>query len=130
MNNKIHKTLRIDEELHKLIEAYRANSKASYNEAIEILVLKGLENSQNLKDIKQLFKDEMKATREEIKNQGNRIAGININLFKFLGRVYSHTFNLYKGVSTFNHEQITNDENLGISKALEALKTTSKEELN
>ena len=130
MNNKIHKTLRIDENLHKLVEAYRTNSKASYNEAIEILVLKGLENTQNLKDIKQLFKDEMKATREEIKNQGNRIAGININLFKFLGRVYSHTLNLYKGVSNFNHEQINQDENLGINKALEALKTTSKEEVN
>jgi len=130
MNNKIHKTLRIDEKLHELIEAYRANSKASYNEAIEILVLKGLENSQNLKDIKQLLKDEMKATREEIKNQGNRIAGININLFKFLGRVYSHTYQLYKGVSNFNQEQINQDENLGINKALEALKTTNKDEVN
>ncbi|QIR75357.1 hypothetical protein FA592_03585 [Sulfurospirillum diekertiae] len=130
MNNKIHKTLRIDENLHKLIEAYRSVSKASYNEAIEILVLKGLENTQNLKDMKQLFKDEMKATREEIRNQGNRIAGININLFKFLGRVYSHTYQLYKGVSNFNQEQINQDENLGINKALEALKTTIKDEVN
>lgn len=123
MKTKIHKTIRINAEINSLIEAYRAESKSSFSEALEILVLKGLENSHAINNLKQLIRDEMKGTREEIRNQGNRIAGININHFKFAGRIYSHTFSMFKELTKLSTDEINGIENHGINKSLVELKT-------
>jgi len=118
----IKKSLRMNADIYALIEAYRENNKASFSEALENLVLKGLENTQAITNIQKLFKEELKAVRSEIQNQANRLAGININHFKFSGRIYAHTFSTFKRQPSVTNEEINQLEQHGINKALSDLK--------
>ena len=54
--NTIKKSVRMNAELHALVETYRESHKASFSEALENLVLKGLENAQAIANIQKLFK--------------------------------------------------------------------------
>lgn len=120
--NTIKKSVRMNAELHALVETYRESHKASFSEALENLVLKGLENAQAIANIQKLFKEELKAVRAEIQNQANRLAGININHFKFSGRIYAHTFSTYKRQPGVSNDEINQLEQHGINKALSDLK--------
>lgn len=118
----IKKSVRMNADIYALIEAYRVNNKASFSEALENLVLKGLENAQAIANIQKLFKEELKAVRAEIQNQANRLAGININHFKFSGRIYAHTFSTLKQQQSVTNDAINQLEQHGINRALSDLK--------
>lgn len=125
--NKIGKTTWITPSTIALIEAYSKVSGENYSNAVESLVLRGLDNVLIAENLSKTIKNELREIRKENRQNTDRIAGLLINMTRFIGRIYSINLVGFLRIKAIKEEETQNNnlyeiEKHGIQKAMKDLK--------
>ncbi|MCK9372434.1 MAG: hypothetical protein M0P91_04495 [Sulfuricurvum sp.] len=126
-DNKIGKTVWLTPSTMELIEGYAGVSGENFSNAAESLIMRGLDNILLAENLSKTIRNELKEIRKENRQNTDRIAGLLINMTRFMGKIYSINLLGFIRVKAFQNEELKENniyeiEKIGIQKAMKDLK--------
>jgi len=126
-DKKVHKTVRLDPSIFQAIETYKGIAGKDRSGAIEELIARGLERTEEIESIQKKLSDRMSKLEKRQKEDTERIVNLIIGLSRIEGRIYGHTSTLLFNSYEMTKESLESCENNGIKKVMSNLKWKNKE---
>lgn len=127
MNKKIVKSYTLSEETISAIESYSKISGNSLSQAVENLILNGLENINSINNINNKITQEFKNINNQQKKDIDRLISIIIGQTRTIGKIYGVAVTGSVRNGTIKQDELEEIFNSGIKKVMQEFKNNSNE---
>ncbi len=127
MNKKIVKSYTLSEDTITAIESYSKITGNSLSQAVENLILSGLENINSIQNINNKITQEFKNISQQNRKDIDRLISIIIGQTRTLGKIYGVAVTGNVRTGTIKQEELENIFNSGIKKVMQEFKNNSNE---
>ena len=127
MNKKIVKSYTLSEDTITAIESYSKITGNSLSQAVENLILTGLENINSINNINNKISQEFKNINAQNRKDIDRLISIIIGQTRSIGKIYGVAVTGNVRTGTIKQEELENIFNSGIKKVMQEFKNNSNE---
>lgn len=127
MNKKQVKSYTLSEDTILAIESYSKITGNSLSQAVENLILNGLENINSIQNINNKITQEFKNISQQNRKDIDRLISIIIGQTRTLGKIYGVAVTGNVRTGTIKQEELENIFNSGIKKVMQEFKNNSNE---
>jgi len=129
MNKKIVKSYTLREDTITAIESYSKITGNSLSQAVENLILTGLENINSINNINNKISQEFKNINAQNRKDIDRLISIIIGQTRSIGKIYGVAVTGNVRTGTIKQEELEDIFNSGIKKVMQEFKNNSNENM-
>ena len=130
MNKKQVKSYTLSNDTIQAIESYSKISGNSLSQAVENLILSGLENINSIQNLNNKITQEFKNISYQNKKDIDRLISIIIGQTRSIGKIYGVAVTGNVRTGTIKQEELEDIFNSGIKKTMQEFKNNSNENYN
>ncbi|WP_323660153.1 hypothetical protein [Aliarcobacter butzleri] len=127
MNKKIVKSYTLSEETISAVETYSKVTGNSLSQAVENLILNGLENINSIQNLNNKISQEFKNISQQNRKDINRLISIIIGQTRSIGKIYGVGVTNAVRTGTIKAEELEDIFSSGIKKTMQEFKNNSNE---